>query len=69
MSAPGEPLSAPELDLAKMPGLAWEAHVALLLTERLNPALAGNPFWQALRDSAFARFRAVYAAAPVKAKR
>lgn len=30
------------------------------MTERENPELSGNPYWQALRDTAFARFRSAF---------
>lgn len=36
---------------------AYAAHIALIELERSNPRLANNPFFQALRDSAYARFR------------
>jgi hypothetical protein len=39
---------------------AFEAHAALVRAESVTPSLAGNPYWQALRDTAFARFSAVY---------
>lgn len=35
---------------------AFEAHAALIKAE--TPELARNPYWKALRDAAFARFRA-----------
>ena len=37
---------------------AYAAHAALILVEKSRPDLAANPYWKALRDSAFARFRA-----------
>lgn len=37
---------------------AYAAHAAMVLAEQANPALALNPYWKPLRDSAFARFRA-----------
>lgn len=43
--------------------LALEAHKALLFAERQNPALSSNPYWGALRDTAFARFCAAFEAA------
>lgn len=39
---------------------AFAAHSALLKAERADPGLSGNPYWQALRDAAFARFRAAF---------
>lgn len=37
---------------------AYEAHVALIQLETAHPHLASNPYYQALRDTAYARFRA-----------
>lgn len=37
---------------------AYAAHAALILAEKSRPDLAANPYWRALRDSAYARFRA-----------
>ncbi len=39
---------------------AFEAHAAMLKTERKTPELARNEYWQALKDSARARFLAAY---------
>lgn len=41
---------------------AYEAHVALIELEHREPKLASNKFFQALRDSAYARFRAAFEA-------
>lgn len=37
---------------------AYAAHAALVKAEQAQPSLALNPYWTALRDSAFARFKA-----------
>lgn len=37
---------------------AYEAHVALVQLETAHPNLSRNPYFQALRDTAYARFRA-----------
>ena len=50
----------PPADLDAMSTQAWEAHVALLQHERAHPDLRLNPYWQALKDSAHARFRAAF---------
>lgn len=42
---------------------AYEAHCALVEMETRRPVLAHNPYWNALRDSAHARFRAAFEAA------
>lgn len=39
---------------------AYAAHVALIELEAARPDLSGNPYWNALRDTAFARFRAAF---------
>jgi hypothetical protein len=53
-------------NLDAMAEQAFEAHAALVRAESITPGLAGNPYWQALRDAAFARFSAVYGkAAPL----
>lgn len=39
---------------------AFAAHAALVKAERDNPRLADNEHWQALRDTAFARFLAAF---------
>lgn len=39
---------------------AFAAHSTLIGVEASRPDLALNPYWQALRDSAFARFRAAF---------
>ncbi len=41
---------------------AYAAHVALIELEQSKPDLAGNPFFRALRDTAYARFRAAFEA-------
>ena len=35
--------------------LAYEAHAAMAMVEKDNPALRQNPYWRALRDTAYAR--------------
>ena len=50
----------PPTDLDAMAEQAFEAHAALVRAESVTPGLAGNPYWQALRDAAFARFNLVY---------
>lgn len=42
---------------------AFAAHTALLQAERADPKLIANPYWQALRDAAYARFRASFSRA------
>ena len=42
---------------------AYQAHIALIELEERRPDLAGNEYWQALRDAAYARFRAAFEAA------
>lgn len=39
---------------------AYAAHTALVEMEAARPFLARNPYWNALRDTAFARFRAAF---------
>lgn len=39
---------------------AFEAHAAMLLAERANPVLGTNEYWQALKDTARARFLAAF---------
>lgn len=39
---------------------AYAAHAALVKTEAANPELRQNEHWQALRDTAFARFYAAF---------
>lgn len=39
---------------------AFEAHAAMLVAERANPVLRRNEYWQALRDTAKARFLAAF---------
>lgn len=39
---------------------AFEAYQALIQTQMARPELAANPYWQPVRDSAFARFRAAF---------
>lgn len=41
---------------------AWEAYQATVRAIAASPALATNPFYTALRDTAYARFRAEYEA-------
>jgi hypothetical protein len=45
-----------------MAALAWEAYVAVLRVEAADPSLQANSYWKAVRESAFARFRAVFEA-------
>jgi hypothetical protein len=40
--------------------LALEAHKALIAAEHRDPSLGNNPYWGALRDTAFARFCAAF---------
>lgn len=44
----------------RMASLAWDAHSALQRTQMREPELAGNPYWQALKDAAYARMRAIF---------
>lgn len=60
MSELPEPLPTVEADPAANAARAWDAHVALLIMEQLRPSLRDNEFWQALRDTAFARFRSAF---------
>lgn len=39
---------------------AYAAHAALIGLEAERPDLARNPYFQALRDTAYARFRAAF---------
>lgn len=39
---------------------AFEAYAAMMAKEAATPSLRANPYWQAARDSAFARFRVVF---------
>ena len=39
---------------------AFEAHSAMLLAEKANPKLRRNEYWQALRDTAKARWFAAF---------
>jgi hypothetical protein len=39
---------------------AYQAHTALIEVETKRPELARNPYWQALRDTAYARFKAAF---------
>jgi hypothetical protein len=39
---------------------AYQAHTALIEIETKRPDLRGNPYFQALRDTAYARFRAAF---------
>jgi len=41
---------------------AFEAHSAMMIAERANPKLRQNEYWQALRDTAKARFLAAFEA-------
>lgn len=37
---------------------AYQAHAAMVRAEKQYPPLETNPAWKALRDTAYARFRA-----------
>jgi len=39
---------------------AWGAYAALVRAEQRDADLHTNEFWQALKDTAHARFRAIY---------
>jgi hypothetical protein len=39
---------------------AFEAHAAMLIAEKANPTLRRNDYWQALKDTARARFLAAF---------
>lgn len=39
---------------------AFEAHCALLLLERINPALRDNPAWTVLRQDAYENFELAF---------
>jgi hypothetical protein len=39
---------------------AFEAHAAMLIAEKANPVLRRNDYWQALKDTARARFLAAF---------
>ena len=39
---------------------AYQAHTALIEIEVKRPDLVRNPYWNALRDTAYARFRAAF---------
>lgn len=41
---------------------AFEAHAAMLIAEKANPVLRRNGYWQALKDTAKARFLAAFEA-------
>ena len=51
------PIIRVEPDLADA---AFEAYAALRRTEVARPELRDNAHWEALRDTAFARFRAAF---------
>jgi hypothetical protein len=51
------PLIRADADLADA---AFEAYAALRRTESVRPELRENAHWAALRDTAFARFRAAF---------
>ena len=57
MSRPPAP---DQTNLKEMAEQAFQAHAAMLRTEMDNAGLASNPYWQALRETAFARFTLVY---------
>lgn len=66
MNRPVKPSDAAQAELDVMAEQAFEAHAAMVRAESVTPGLAGNPFWQALRDTAFARFSSVYERAVLK---
>lgn len=39
---------------------AYAAFAAMQKAEQAQPSLAGNPYWRALRDTAYARFKAAF---------
>lgn len=47
-------------DHDRMAGQAWDAFVALVKAEHASPGLMSNPYWCALKDTAHARFRAIF---------
>lgn len=56
MKAPTIHFDRPKADAA------YQAHIALIALEEGRPDLVGNEYWQALRDAAYARFRAAFEA-------
>lgn len=42
--------------------LAFAVHTTLLTAERVNPALADNPFWTVLRQDAYENFMIAFGA-------
>lgn len=40
--------------------LAWDAYKATQLSACANPALLANPYFTALQDTAYARFRSLF---------
>lgn len=56
-------MQQPSPDATALAREAFEAHAAMLLAEVANPKLRANAHWQALRDTAFARYRAALEAA------
>jgi hypothetical protein len=57
MSRPRAPQREP---LSEAADAAFEAYAAMMAKEAATPSLRANPYWQAARDSAFARFRVVF---------
>ena len=39
---------------------AYEAYAAMQRAEAKQPSLHGNPYWRALRDTAYARFKGAF---------
>lgn len=55
--SPKPSLDKRELD--RMASQAWDAYAALQRTQMREPDLADNEYWQALKDTAYARLRAL----------
>ena len=61
MTDPASPKAVPVIYFdPRATSNAYEAHIALVHAEIQNPALRTNEHWRALRDTAFARFRAAF---------
>ena len=43
-------------------GAAYEAYAALARFEAMEPVISENPYWRALRETAYARFLMLYEA-------
>lgn len=57
MSGPAKPLTSNQADA--MASKAWDAYAALQRTQMREPVLGTNPYWQALKDAAYARMMAI----------